>query len=494
MTCDVEHPPAAPDRRRHRLLRLGDAARAAAAPAARPRRDPRRRSPTAPSTRSSAITRRSTKTPSTCRSPRPSPARPGSSCCSARRSSGARRRRLGLARNAGGGDQPAGRGARARSMPARRPAARAACAKARWPTSACSRPTSRGRSTPTTLASRSHHTPFARPRDAGPRALHAGRRPRRLRSAAASDGRDGTPRASAAPARRRAGCCACGRPRPARPGDRPVRASRRSTRRRGTSAIRWWSTKMLAVLGIALRARRRAARRRRACSPPITSPGSTSWRSTPSCREARFVSKADVKAWPLVSRLVDSAGTLYLERERKRDALRVVHAVADALAAGQVVAIFPRARPRPATACCRSMPTCCRRRSRPATPVQPVALRFSDAADAVSEAVEFVGATSLLQSLWRTACGDGVRVRAARSCRRAPSAGVDRRALAAQLRADIAGALGVGDGSRRLARLRLRGRPRPPPSPPPRRRRGSSCGSASARRRARRRAGCRSGC
>ena len=46
-----------------------------------------------------------------------------------------------------------------------------------------------------------------------------------------------------------------------------------------------------------------------------------------------------------------------------------------------------------------------------ATPVQPVALRFSEAANAVSEAVEFVGATSLLRSLWRTSCGDGVRVR-----------------------------------------------------------------------------------
>ena len=85
VTCDVEHPPAAPDRRRHRLLRFGDAPGAAAAPAARPRRDPRRRSPTARSTRWSATTRRSARTPSSCRSPRPSRARPGSSCCSARR-------------------------------------------------------------------------------------------------------------------------------------------------------------------------------------------------------------------------------------------------------------------------------------------------------------------------------------------------------------------------------------------------------------------------
>ena len=58
-----QHQLAAPDRRRHRLLQRRDAADAAAAPAARPRRDPRRRWPTARSTRWSATTRRSTRTP-----------------------------------------------------------------------------------------------------------------------------------------------------------------------------------------------------------------------------------------------------------------------------------------------------------------------------------------------------------------------------------------------------------------------------------------------
>jgi len=60
----------------------------------------------------------------------------------------------------------------------------------------------------------------------------------------------------------------------------------------------------------------------------------------------------------------------------------------------------------------------------------------------VSQAVEFVGATSLLQSLWRTSCGDGVRARLAFLPPR-DSAGADRRALAEQLRGDIATALGV---------------------------------------------------
>ena len=52
VTCDVSINSAAPDRRRHRLLRRRNAPDAAAAPAARPRRDARRRWPTAPSTRS----------------------------------------------------------------------------------------------------------------------------------------------------------------------------------------------------------------------------------------------------------------------------------------------------------------------------------------------------------------------------------------------------------------------------------------------------------
>jgi 1-acyl-sn-glycerol-3-phosphate acyltransferase len=55
----------------------------------------------------------------------------------------------------------------------------------------------------------------------------------------------------------------------------------------------------------------------------------------------RFVSKADVRHWPLLGWLIEAVGTLFIERERKRDALRVVHQMAHALAVGDTVAIFP---------------------------------------------------------------------------------------------------------------------------------------------------------
>src|SRR6476619_2391257 len=87
--------------------------------------------------------------------------------------------------------------------------------------------------------------------------------------------------------------------------------------------IRWWSRKMLAVLGIAFECEGEPLRR-----SVLVVANHVSWLDIMAVHavvpEARFVSKADVKAWPLVSRLVDGAGTLYLQREKKRDALRVV--------------------------------------------------------------------------------------------------------------------------------------------------------------------------
>jgi len=205
--------------------------------------------------------------------------------------------------------------------------------------------------------------------------------------------------------------------------------------------IRWWSSKMLAVLGIAFEHHGTPAE-----GGSLLAANHISWLDIMAIHavvpRARFVSKADVKAWPLVARLVDSAGTLYLERERKRDALRVVHAVAEALNAGQVVAIFPEGTTSTGHGLLPFHANLLQAAIATATPVQPVALRFSEAANEVSEAVEFIGATSLMRSLWQTSCGEGVRVRLAFLLPR-PSANVDRRELAALLRADIAAALGI---------------------------------------------------
>lgn len=158
------------------------------------------------------------------------------------------------------------------------------------------------------------------------------------------------------------------------------------------------------------------------------------------CPEARFVSKAEVRHWPLVGRLVDAAGTLYLQRERARDALRVVHLMAEALSGGGTVAAFPEGTTGDGVTLLPFHANLLQAAIATGTPVQPLALRYADARHAVSPAAQWLGRTTLLGSLWKLARADGLVVH----LRVLPPEGsqhADRRALAAHVRSRIAEAL-----------------------------------------------------
>lgn len=60
-----------------------------------------------------------------------------------------------------------------------------------------------------------------------------------------------------------------------------------------------------------------------------------------SIRPARFVSKSEVRAWPVVGWLAYKVGTFFIDRTRRHDTARVNHEVSAALSNGGFVAIFP---------------------------------------------------------------------------------------------------------------------------------------------------------
>lgn len=203
--------------------------------------------------------------------------------------------------------------------------------------------------------------------------------------------------------------------------------------------VRWWSTKLLKVMGLELQVQGRFRP-----GAKLIVANHISWLDIMAvhsvCPEARFVSKADVQAWPLVGRLVDAGGTLYIQREKRRDALRVVHEMAAALKAGDTVAVFPEGTTADGHALLPFHANLLQAAIATETPIQPVALRFSDRHDTVSRAAQYIGETTLAQSMWRLAMGDGVRVTVAVLPPQA-SAHADRRALAEYLREQIGSTL-----------------------------------------------------
>lgn len=57
--------------------------------------------------------------------------------------------------------------------------------------------------------------------------------------------------------------------------------------------------------------------------------------------DATFVAKSEVATWPLVGRLCAAAGTVFLDRTRKRDLLRVLPLLDERLCAGGGLVVFP---------------------------------------------------------------------------------------------------------------------------------------------------------
>jgi 1-acyl-sn-glycerol-3-phosphate acyltransferase len=120
-------------------------------------------------------------------------------------------------------------------------------------------------------------------------------------------------------------------------------------------------------------------------------------------RHCRFVSKADVQRWPVVGSLAQGAGTLFIERESRRDAMRVVNDMAQCLQQGQILAIFPEGTTGDGTKVLPFHANLLQAAIIAQAPVQPVALHFADhATGAVSFAPCYIGEDTLAQSLWRT--------------------------------------------------------------------------------------------
>lgn len=120
-------------------------------------------------------------------------------------------------------------------------------------------------------------------------------------------------------------------------------------------------------------------------------------------RHCRFVSKSDIRDWPLVGLLATGAGTLYIERTNRKDALRMVNDMACAMQDGDVVAIFPEGTTSDGLDLLPFHANLIQSAIQAKAPVQPMSLRFVDTLTGeITLAPCYIGDDTLLGSMWRT--------------------------------------------------------------------------------------------
>jgi 1-acyl-sn-glycerol-3-phosphate acyltransferase len=203
--------------------------------------------------------------------------------------------------------------------------------------------------------------------------------------------------------------------------------------------IQWWSAKTLRILGIELKSQGQALP-----AGHLMVANHISWLDIAAVHavlpQARFVSKADVKHWPLVGALVEGAGTLFIERTSKRDALRVVHQTAAALQAGDCVAVFPEGTTGAGPELLPFHANLLQAAVSTGAPVLPLVLRWHEPGERFSSSARFIDDMTLARSLWSIASAKGLGI----DVQVLPSVmteGQDRRALGETLRAVISAKL-----------------------------------------------------
>jgi 1-acyl-sn-glycerol-3-phosphate acyltransferase len=119
----------------------------------------------------------------------------------------------------------------------------------------------------------------------------------------------------------------------------------------------------------------------------------------------RFIAKAEIARWPLLGRLVGGVGTLFIERARRHDTHRVNQQVADALAAGDIVAVFPEGTTTDGGSLLPFKGSLLQPIVDAAGLLQPVAIRYRTHDGHRSTVPAYVGGVTFMGSFWRI-CGE----------------------------------------------------------------------------------------
>jgi 1-acyl-sn-glycerol-3-phosphate acyltransferase len=160
-----------------------------------------------------------------------------------------------------------------------------------------------------------------------------------------------------------------------------------------------WSAGLLAILSIRLR-----------CSgdmpgaktkPVMLVANHVSWLDVYALQTvcpSRFVAKSEIRTWPLFGWLSQNVGTLFIERAKRRDTVRINQDIGNALTTGDWVTVFPEGTTSDGTTLKHFHASLLQSAVAVEASLYPVAIRYYDASGEISKAAVYVG-VSLLESL-----------------------------------------------------------------------------------------------
>lgn len=207
---------------------------------------------------------------------------------------------------------------------------------------------------------------------------------------------------------------------------------------RRDKVISAWSARLLKILGIRLVAG----------PPPEFDHGALlvanhiSWLDIfviHAARRVHFVSKHEIRSWPVAGWLAHRAGTLFIQRAKKHDTARINGEMHALLQSGAWVAVFPEGTSSDGRQLRRFMPSLFQPAVTEELPVVPAGLRYQTPGGEYAHTAAYIDDMSFGKSLWQIA---GEREIIARLDFGKPLKNSDRRALAEAAHREVSTCLG----------------------------------------------------
>jgi 1-acyl-sn-glycerol-3-phosphate acyltransferase len=175
------------------------------------------------------------------------------------------------------------------------------------------------------------------------------------------------------------------------------------------ACVQVWAMQLLRIWGIDLEVRGKPV----TLGPALLVCNHISWLDIlviHATRHCRFVSKSELRDWPVLGTLATGGGTLYIERAQRKDAMRMVKDMAKSLREGDVLAVFPEGTTGDGIGMLPFHANLIQSAIEAEAPIQPLALQFVDAkTNEISMAARYIDDDTLLDSVWSTLNARGLK-------------------------------------------------------------------------------------
>ena len=173
--------------------------------------------------------------------------------------------------------------------------------------------------------------------------------------------------------------------------------------------VQVWAMQLLRIWGIDLEVRGQPV----VSGPALLVSNHISWLDIlviHATRHCRFVSKSELRDWPVLGTLATGGGTLYIQRAQRKDAMRMVKDMAQSLRNGDVLGVFPEGTTGDGIGMLPFHANLIQSAIEADSPIQPMALQFVDSASGrISMAARYIDDDTLLASVWSTLNAQGLK-------------------------------------------------------------------------------------